>query len=155
MAPRKPTIADPATVRGEVDRIALEMVAKGEAPNITQARPLVWKSRPDLVEASRAEPGRVPGIYGGRAPATDTVPERIANVVKERADEMAGVVEWWNMTDAERRVIVWKSRQGKMLRDAYTDATKRGDVKFTKSNDHADAMKILKAWEDDPAAGLR
>jgi hypothetical protein len=156
MTPRKAEIAPADTIRGKVDAIALEMVAKGEAPNLTQARPMVWKSRPDLVEASRAEPGkRIPGTYGGRAPDVDTVPERIAAVVKERADEMAGVTEWWNLTDAERRVIVWKSRQGKQLRAAYTDAMKRGETKFTKSNDHPEAMKILKSWEDDPSEGLR
>jgi hypothetical protein len=155
MAPREPTIADPATVRGEVDRIALEMVKSGEAPNLTQARPMVWKSRPDLVEASRAEPGRVPGIYGGRAPAADTVPERIANVVKERADEMSGIPESWNETDAQRRARIWESPQGKKLRAAYTDAMRTGEVKFTKANAHPDAMKILKRWEDDPAEGLR
>lgn len=50
---RKAQMAPAETVRGEVDALAAEMVKRGEAPNLTQARPMIWKERPDLVAASR------------------------------------------------------------------------------------------------------
>ncbi len=67
---------------------------------------------------------------------------------------MSALPDMWNSKPVERRVIIWKSPQGKKLRAMYTASMKRG-VKIQKSGEHAEAFKILKRWAGDPADGLR
>lgn len=42
-------------VRSEVDRLAASMVKNGEAENLIEARPMVWRERPDMVAKSGQE----------------------------------------------------------------------------------------------------
>ena len=72
MAPTQAEIGPEGSIRGTVDRLALELVEAGEADSLTQARPMVWKARPDLVDASRADGEQV--YHRRRAPMPEDSP---------------------------------------------------------------------------------
>lgn len=71
------TRTEPGTVRDEVDRLARGMVEKGQASNLTEARPLVWKARPDLVATSRS------AERASAEPATVTITDQVRKVIDE------------------------------------------------------------------------
>jgi hypothetical protein len=129
-----------------------ELVAKSEAANITQARPLAWKSRPDLVDASRADGERV--YHRRRAPMPEDSPGvagQVYEVVTKWALEATEIPQNWNRPLAAINVDIWKSLRGRLLKDLYRDAMTHGD-KVQKADRHAEARKILRALQDDPAA---
>ncbi len=153
--PRSPKIAPPDTVKGKVDRIALDLIAKGKAANITEARPMVWKSRPDLVAASRANDEGDIHVAGGRKPEAGTVAEQISKVIHDRADAIASMPQMFGKSIADLRVEVWKSPDGRKLRSLYTDSTRHKPAVIEKSGLHVEAFRILKSWIADPATGIR
>ena len=141
------------TIRAEVDRLAHEMIETGEAATLTEARPLVWKARPDLVAASRANTeGRTAPRVG---PEPGTLPERIAKAVEARAVEMSALSAYFEKSAAARRVAVWKTPDGQRLRDLYTAATKDHKLSKSAASPHARAFETLARWEADPRADLR
>jgi len=64
---------------------------------------------------------------------------------------MTGVPEHWTKSTAGIRAEIWRSPRGRLLRELYTDANTNGD-KVQKADRHAEARKILKTLQDDPAA---
>lgn len=140
------------TIRRQVDEIAAEMVANGEASNITQARPLVWKARPDLRDLSRANKETANLPRSRPSHETDTA-QRVVAAVADWADELSAQQGNWNKQAAELRAEIWRTPQGRQLRELYTDAHHKGE-KVAKSNDHADAVQVLKRLEDDPRSYL-
>jgi hypothetical protein len=151
MAPTRAELGPEGTVRGEVDRLALELVEKGEASSLTQARLMVWKARPDLVDASRADGERV--YHRRRAPMPEDSPGVAGEVVKAVgawALELTGVPANWTKSTAALRAEIWRSPRGRLLRDLYTDANTHGD-KVMKADRHAEARKVLRQLQDDPA----
>lgn len=152
MAPRQTELGPKGTVRGEVDRLALELVEKGEADNITKGRVMVWKSRPDLVDASRAVSEQV--YHRRRAPMPEDSPGVAGEVyssVEKWALEATGIPQNWNTPLSQLKVDIWKSPRGRLLRELYTDANTNGD-KVQKADRHTEARQILKTLQDDPAA---
>jgi hypothetical protein len=134
-----------------VDRLALELVEKGEASSLTQARPMVWKARPDLVDASRAISEQV--YHRRRAPMPEDSPGvagQVYEVVTKWALEATGIPQNWNTPLSQLKVDIWKSPRGRLLRDLYTDANTNGS-KVAKADRHAEARQILKALQADPA----
>jgi hypothetical protein len=108
------------TVRAAVDRLATELVEKGEAPNLVQGRVQVWKGRPDLVAKSRQE---IPD------PVSDepemTISDRVVQVIKDAAVEASfrPLMENWGRSESRESIIskvrveMWRTPEGQALRD--------------------------------------
>jgi hypothetical protein len=126
-------------------------VEKGEADNITKGRVMVWKSRPDLVDASRAVSEQV--YHRRRAPMPEDSPGVAGEVyssVEKWALEATGIPANWNAPLAKLKADIWRSPRGRLLRALYSDSMTNGD-KVAKADRHAEARAILKALQADPA----
>jgi hypothetical protein len=116
---------------------------------------MVWKARPDLVDASRAVSEQV--YHRRRAPMPEDSPGvagQVYKVVTDWALEATGIPANWNRPLAAIKVDIWKSPRGRLLRELYTDANTHGD-KVQKADRHAEARKVLKQLQDDPAVFIR
>jgi hypothetical protein len=150
----------PEGVRGEIDRIAWEMVAKGEAATLTEARPMAWRDNPDLIARSRQQHVSTPVSETGQ-----TVADRIGQVVRDAADRAvrkSGVLwtEWGRDQQQARvrsqaRVAAWRTEEGRLLRDLATAhggaPYPSGVAKIRKRRDgdqFAKALRVLDAGFD-------
>ena len=115
----------PGEVRGEVDRLAAELIEKGEATSLAEARAEVWRRNPDLVAKSRKRHFSEPVSETG-----ETVADRIGQVVRDAADRAvrkSGVLwtDWGRDQQqgpvrAQARAAAWRTEEGRLLRDLAT-----------------------------------
>ena len=82
----------------------------------------------------------------GTAMTQHMTAEMIADAVTKQAVTMRSQPEFWDKTEVELRVGLWKRTPG--LHDAYS-AARRDPDGFRKSNQHAEALGILKRWKDE------
>jgi len=136
-------------VRAEVDALADELVAKGDADNLIEARAKVWHDNPDLVTKSRRETRTV------ASNALDqTLAEEITTAIHKRGLEMSALPGEWNTPIPELYVRAWHSADGQKLRALMLAAGKSKPATLRKSGEHAEAFAILKRWQANPKEGL-
>jgi len=136
MRPRKAEIALAGTVRAEVERLAVEKIETGEAATLIQARPMVWRERPDLVAKSRHESPETVTDGPGK-----TINDRVVEVIDEatRKASWQPLMKGWGDGKTRDEIItkvrveMWQTPDGSELRDLdrafgskpYTPTTSR------------------------------
>lgn len=141
----------PDDIIGEVDRLAKELVAKGDAENLVEARAKTWHDNPDLVRKSRSQTRRV-----ANNALDQTLAEEITSAVHKVGLEMTALPGEWDTPISELNVRAWHLPDGQKLRALMVAAGKstKPDT-IRKSAEHAEAFQILKAWTENPREVVR
>jgi len=148
---RKPPMTrKPADIFGEVDALADELIAKGDADNLVEARAKVWHDRPDLVKKSRTQTRYVVGNV-----LDQTLAEEITTAVHKVGLEMTALPGEWNTPIPELNVRAWHLPGGQKLRQLMLAARQSKPDVIRKSGEHAEAFRILKAWTENPREVVR
>lgn len=133
------SMGSPAAWGKVVERIATDRMAEQQQA-LAKTRDDYQDIRRDIQEARTM------------TPVTMTA-KSIADTVQKRAEAMRQQPQMWDKSEVELRAELWRRTPG--LRDVYTAAMRDPDgFAKSESGDHADALRIVKAWKDDPAAGL-
>jgi hypothetical protein len=141
-------------VRGQAHELVREVVEKGEAENLTAARPMVCRKRPDLVAKSRQENPHLMDEGSAR-----TIADRVREVIDEAAAEasMRPLMEDWGSSHTRQEIIskvraeMCRTAGGRLLRHLdrtvgskpYTTASVTAIRQSHNSDEFRKALEIL------------
>ena len=148
------TMKQTTDARDQVDALADERIARGDASTRAEARAAVWHDHPELVAKSRQETVAVADQ------SAQTISERVREVIEEAATKASWLplMESWghdmsrHEIIAKVRVELWRTPEGQALRDFDRAAgskpyTRNTVAEVRKSNDAARFAKALDVLE--------
>ncbi len=148
------TMKQTTDARDQVDALADEMIAQGDASTRAEARAAVWHDHPELVAKSRQETVAVADQ------SAQTISERVREVIEEAATKASWLplMENWGHDMSRREIIakvrveLWRTPEGQALRDFDRAAgskpyTRNTVAEVRKSKDAARFAKALEVLE--------